>query len=215
MAFELKIQEQFISGDGLSLGITDISDWTQETRANYALLLLADKVAVDLTKTKLGVTSVDPITDDDWAVVLQGDGRVNATAYAHLLDVSTNFPGEGLVRYLTDTEVLSIQDTGVWRVATDQEAIDNAVYTSTLLNLAVLENAYNYKNKLNFQYITQVKSDLAGGAKQNELYYKRVDLDYVSSLISAAELNFGLELYTIFYDIVETLDKIVSTGKLS
>lgn len=215
MAFELKIQEQFISGDGLSLGIIDISDWTQETRANYALLLLANKIEADLTEVKLGVTSVDPMTDDDWAVVLQGDGRVNATAYAHLLGVSTDVPVEGTVNYLTDTEVLSTFDTGVWREATDEEAIASAVYTSNLLNLSVLVSAYNYKNKLNLQYITQVKNDLASGVKQNELYYKRTSLDYVSSLIAGAELNFGLELYTIYYNIVDNLNLIVSTGKLS
>lgn len=216
MAFELIIQEQYVSEDGKTLGVKDISDWTQAVRSDYAVVILANYIPADLVPEPLEIVGSDPLTDAEWGIILNGsDGRIQATGYAIRKGQSDVLVAEGAVRYLEDLAYIGYQESSVWREATEAEAIAGAEYTSNLLDMSVLMNAYTYKMQLNMDYITKVKYDLANGAKYNELYYKRTDLDYVSSLIAGAEFNFGLALYTLYYDIVANLDSIVSTGKLS
>ena len=218
MAFKLVIQEQFITETGDALSITDISDWTEETRANYAVLLLADYIPADLEKEELVVIAPgdDAVTDDSWLVTIIKDGRVNVTGYAHLIGLSSDTPADDTILYLTDTKaVMKYTAAGGWEAIPIAEQIAAATYVSDVLNLSLLQNANKYKNDLNLIYITQIKNDLAHGSRQNELFYRRTDLDYVNALILGAEYNFGLALYTIYYDIVNNLNTIISTGKIS
>lgn len=215
MAFELLIKENNISGDGKSLGIDDVSDWSQSLRTNYALITLANYIPADLEADVLEVVGVDPETDAAWTVVLTKDGRIQVTCYSYLKAVSTDNLTEGDVRYLTDLEVVEKYSGGTWIAIDIDEQIASAEETSNLLDLSILVEAIDYKNQVNLEYIAQIKSDLAHGAQQNELYYKRTDLDYINSLIVGAEYNFGLALFTIYYNIVENLNLIVSTGKIS
>ena len=218
MAFKLVIQEQFITETGDALRVTDITDWTEEVRSDYALLLLANHIPADLEKTELVIVPAGEyaVVEDSWLVNLIQDGRINVTCYAHLIALSTDIPVDGTIRYLTDTKVvMRYTAAGGWEAVSIEDQIAAATYTSDVLDLSVLQNANKYKNDLNLVYITQIKNDLAHGARQNELFYRRTDLDYINALILGAEYNFGLALYTIYYDIVNNLNTIISTGKIS
>ena len=217
MALALKIEATSITADGSLLYIRDDSNWGVEPHDALSLFIFTRRIYSATEFVELPSACISTVLNADWAIDVDTDGRVEVIMYAYTQAISTNtMPVNGTIKFLTDLNILAEVIAGAWVEITDVvHAIDEAPYVSNELNISVLQRAFKYKNDLNLEYIALVKNDLAHGAVQNELYYKRSELDYVNSLISGAEYNFNLELYTIYYNILNNLDTIRTTGKPS
>ena len=217
MALVLKIEATSITPEGDLLYVRDVSNWATESHDSLSLFLFARRVYSTTEFVELPTACSSNTVNGDWTVGVDADGRIEVTMYAYENMLSTDtIPAEGTIRHITDLQLLMEVIEGVWVEVTDVvHAIDEAPYVSNILNVSVLHRAFKYKNDVNLEYIALVKNDLAHGAKQNELYYKRSNLDYINALIIGAEYNFNLALYTIYYDILNNLDIIMATGKPS
>ena len=214
MGLELKIEATSISTDGAYLYVRDITNWTSELHPKLHLFLYARRVVNIVDTSELSVGCNVNLIDGEWVISVSADGRIEILMYAYESALLSDVLPEGTIRWITGENLLMKVISGVWTEVTDsQEAVEAAEYTSSILNISVLQRAIHYKNTLMMKYITKVKDDLAHGEDQNELYYSRYALDYIDSLIKGAEYNFGLALYTIYYDILANLETIITTGK--
>ena len=224
MAFQLVIKEKSIISNGKVLVIEDVSDWNSLTdpapvnRSDFGMFMFPEYVKSDLSVLPLDHDNPIPEYVDEWNVNLIEDGRVKARAYTVNSMVSYDIdppPPIDSVWYLFDRQgAFRWDEFDQWVEATDDEIKAASVYTSNTIDLSILINSRKFQTKLNLTYIVQVKKDVAHGARQDELYYKRLSLDYIDALIKGAEINFAMSLFTIYYDIVNNINRIMRTGKL-
>lgn len=216
--FELLIQAITTINEGAILQVDDVSDWTasgEGARASYATFLTGELRLADDPSAVL-VNSNEPETDIVWDVNTPSDGRYSFTEHAfYIKDVVV--PIEADVHYDPVGDALVQWISSAWVAITLDEAITQgkAVYTSAVLEVPYLAYSYIHANFLNLAYIKEVKYDIMNGARQNKLYYKRTDLDYFKSLITGGEYNWALGLYNNYYDIVNNLNAIISSGQIS
>jgi len=216
MAFELKLATGSISNEGAILAINDASVWADSTegaRTSYGVFLEGD-YRLSATPLPVATAPEEPLTDITWDATMGVDGRYTFVAYA-FLTVAAYAGGmiSGDVAVDTDN-LLKMYNGATWDAVDLDDHIVDAKYMGTV-EVPFLNAAYAYKNVLNLEYIKQVKGDIAGGAEQNKLYYKRTDLDYFNALIDGAAYNFALGLYTNYYEIVNNLNDIRLNQQIS
>jgi hypothetical protein len=215
MAFELLLETGSISNDGANLAINDVSVWAdsdEAARNQYGVFVIGN-YRVSSTKVAITVSPEEPLTDIVWDAVTAADGRYTFDSYAFLIEANVPAPNEGDLS-VSATGDLQQWQTGAWVTVQIADHIASAVYTG-VLEVPYLAYAYTYKNQLNLEYIAQVKGDIAGGAEQNKLYYKRTDLDYFSALIDGAGYNWALAAFSNYYEIVKNLDDIRLNQQIS
>jgi hypothetical protein len=217
MAFELLLETGSISNDGAILAINDASVWADSTegaRTSYGVFL-EGVYKLSATPAPVVTAPEEPLTDVTWNATMIGDGRYTFTAYAFLTQVVADFnvPTEGDLS-VSASGGLQQWVSAAWVAVNLVDHLNDAVYVG-VLEVPYLAYAYAYKNVLNLDYIKQVKGDIAGGAEQNKLYYKRTDLDYFNALIDGAGYNFALGLYTNYYEIVINLNDIRLNQQIS
>jgi len=215
--FELILLADSITSDGGFFKMTDGSVWANADYArNLFGVFLKGEYKIAEEPSAVTFNTYDPLTDVDWTVVTPDNGRYTFTAYA-FVEIDTEVPAEGDVHVHATTGVLYQWVSAAWVEISLDDAIaaEKAYYTSAELDIPFLAYAYTYKNTINLEYIQQVKADIQNGASQNKLYYKRTDLDYVDALITGAEYNWAIGLFSNYYEVVSNLNSIISTGKIS
>lgn len=213
MAFNLSIQATSTIESGKYLRVSDVSDWTlaDYLRDSYGIFLVG-KYRITNTPEDISIKTYDPLTSNYWDANSENDGRYSFTAYAFLKrDVEA--PSEGVVHVHTDGKLYQYQSSS-WIEVELNDVLTEAAYTSTILEVPVLSHAYIFKAGLNLEYIKRVKADVEQGATQDEFYYSRLTLDYFRALIKAAEYNWSLNAYSNYYQIVGTLNAIITNGKI-
>jgi len=218
MAFELLIETGSISNEGAILQINDVSDWSasdQGARASYATIMTAE-FRTEATPTEATLSAYDPETAIEWSLNTPQNGRYSLTLHAFYIKDEV-VPAEGDVHYDPVANALVQWISAAWVAITEADAISQgkAIYTSQILEIPYLSYAYSYKNVLNLEYIAQVKGDIAKGAEQNKLYYKRTDLDYFNALLDGAGYNWALGNFSNYYEIVANLDAITTNKQIS
>lgn len=216
MAFELTLQATAISADGQSLTVSDVSVWADSAnpRVDHALLI-EGSYKLSATPSDVAISAYDAATVIDWTALTPQDGRFTFTAYAFFIKGGAHAPISGDVQWDDTAQELQQYNGATWDSVVLADVKAKAVETSADLEVPGLSQAYIYRNQINLTYVQEVKREIDGGAKQNRLFYKRLDLDYFISLIMSAEYNWSMGLYTEFYSIVTNLNSIVSTGKIS
>jgi len=215
----LTIQAKSISADGESLIIEDTTVWASEAdpRNEHAVLINGIYRLSTETSEAVGISSYDPVTVEEWTAATPTDGRLTFNAYAYYIKGGSHSPADQDVQY--DTSLAELQQYTAagtsWAKVELVDVLDKAVLTSATLEVPSLTHAYILRSLRNLEYVVEVKQELAKGAKQNRLFYKRTDMDYIVSLIMAAEYNWALEAYTQFYDIVYNLNNIILTDQIS
>lgn len=215
MAFEFKTIANSITNDSANLIVVDASNWDEEPRPRTSFGLFSTaQYRINNTPTTVDITTYDPLIDDSWIVTTDDNGRYTISTYA-FLERGVQAPSVNDVEVYTDG-LLYQWDGAAWTLISLEDAVlaEKYVY-SYVLEVPFLAYAYAHKNVLNLDYIKQVKSDINNGVQQNKLYYKRTDLDYFSSLISGAEYNWAIGLYSNYYEIVVNLNNIISSGQIS
>lgn len=207
--FEIVLKAGNLINTGANLEILEVSDWSQSDlgdRGSYGVILLGEFFS-STEGMPIWVSPTDSLTTTTWILDVENDGRYKATAYVFKTVAASVNPQNG--DYALDVNnILKQYDGAAWVVVVDLEAAYlEALYTGNI-NIPILERAHGYKNLLNLQYIAQVKSDIAKGATQNKMYYKRSDLDYYNALLSGAMYNFAIEAFSNFYEIVVNLNDI-------
>lgn len=206
-----------ISNEGSILKIKDTSDWTQSIagdRVSYGLLLTSEfRNQATPTPTLIYDNNMNEVSE--WNTDTPANGRYSYRAYAFLTVAATPAPQEGDVRVLVLSNTLVRYEGTEWVPVELLDVLEQAEYTSEVLEVPYLYYAYAYKNVLNLEYIVQVRGDISNGVEQNKLYYKRTDLDYVNALIEGAGYNWALGLVSNFYNIVLNLDKIIANRQIS
>jgi hypothetical protein len=215
--FELILLASTTSGDGTSLIITDGSDWGLAAFPRTAFgVHVKGEFRVAAAPTAVSIATYDPLDAVTWTASTPVNGRYSFTAYA-FLEKDTEAPAEGDVHIDVTDGLLYQWISAAWVSITLDAAIaaGKAYVTSTVLDVPFLAYAYAYKNVLNLEYIKLVKNDISKGAQQNKMYYRRTDLDYFSSVVSGAEYNWALGLYSNYYEIVNNINAIISSGIIS
>lgn len=214
--FELLLETDNVLTNG-ALTINEASDWTASdkgARNQYGVFLKGDfRISADASNIPLTPDPLTPLTDITWEATMGVDGRYTFTAYAYLTEANVPAPNEGDLS-VSAAGALQQRQSAAWVVVPFEEHLADAVYTG-VLEIAYLPESYIYKNQLNLEYIQQVKGDIAKGAEQNKLYYKRTDLDYFSSLIDAAGYNHALALWSNYYEIIANLTDIRLNQQIS
>jgi hypothetical protein len=219
MAFEFKILATAVVPDGTSITISDVSEWAESAnpRADFALFLKGEfRIAADPTEAE--IVSDDPEIVIDWSALTPADGRYSYTGYGFFIQGTVGQdPIEGDVQYNATEDKLQQYLSAAWVdiLLDDAIAAGKQEIITAVLEVPHLTNAYIQRNLMNLEYVKQVKRDLDNGASQNKLYYKRVDMDYFTSLINSAEYSWALTAYSDYYSIVENLTLIIETGELS
>lgn len=215
MAFEFKNIAASIANDSANLIIEDASNWDEEPRPRTSFGVYVEaEYRLSSTPSDVDITTYDPLTDTSWILDSPANGRYTVNSYA-FLQRGVEVPSVNDVEIYTDG-LLYQWDGAAWNAISLEDAVtaEKYVYTHTL-EVPFLAYAYAYKNEINLEYIKQVKSDINNGVQQNKLYYKRTDLDYFSSLITGAEYNWSIALYSNYYEIVINLNNIMDSGQIS
>lgn len=214
--WEFLLQVDNTTSDGGTINISDASDWSlaADTRDKFGIFIVGE-YRLSSTPSAVSIATYDALTANSWAATTSVNGRYSFTGYA-FYERDYVVPSEGDVQIHTDG-LLYQWVSAAWVLISLDDAIaaGKAFYTSTVLEVPLLSYAYAYKNKLTLAYVAQVKGDMAGGADQNKLYYKRNDLDYFRALIASAEYNWALSLYSNFYEVTINLNDIINTEKIS
>lgn len=214
--WEFLLQVDNTTSDGGTINISDASDWSlaADTRDKFGIFIVGE-YRLSATPSAVSIATYDALTANAWAATTSANGRYSFTGYA-FYERDYVVPSEGDVQIHTDG-LLYQWLSAAWVLISLEDAIaaGKAFYTSTVLEVPLLSYAYSYKNKLTLAYVAQVKGDMAGGADQNKLYYKRNDLDYFRALIASAEYNWALSLYSNFYEVTSNLNDIINTEKIS
>lgn len=216
--WEFLLQADYITNDSGNLVISDISDWSlaADTRDKFGLFVLGE-YRLSATPSDVTFAVYAPLIDDSWTATTPANGRYSITGYA-FYERDYVVPADEDVQIHTDG-LLYQWDLGLttWNLISLEDAVaaGKAFYTSTVLEVPFLSYAYTYKNKINLDYIKQVKNDIQGGADQNKLYYKRTDLDYFSAMITGTEYNWSIALYSNYYEGVINLNDIINSGQIS
>lgn len=212
MAFELILQTKSIAADGKSMIVEDGSDWTQDGygRAEYGLFI---KSEFRVSDTPAIIPQIeDPATATEFTISTTSNGRYTMIMYAFNIKGGAAPVTEGVVHYDIVSGKLQKYTAGQWVDTTLENSEEFAAHTSAPLDVPVLTHAYAFFNDENLKYIKAVKKEIDAGAKQNKLFYKRTNVDYLISLIRAAEYKWGLGAYSEYYEIVLSLDNIIATG---
>jgi hypothetical protein len=212
--FEFLLKADSITNESANLNISDISDWSlaDNPRNSFGVFVLA-AYRESATEEDATVNQYDPLLDTTYSLQTPEDGRysIGAVAFYKRDEV---VPSIGDVHVYTDG-LLYEWDGAAWNLVNLEDVLDKAYYTSELLEIPFLAYSYTYKNKLNLDYIRQVKNEIGNGAEQNKLYYKRTNLDYVTALINGAEYNWALSLFGNYYDTVRNLKSIINSEEIS
>jgi hypothetical protein len=217
MAFELTLVASNTTGDGANLIITDGSDWAQADFPRTAFgVHVKGEFRILEAPTEVVIATYDPLDAVQWTAATPQNGRYSFTAYA-FVEKDTEVPAEGDVHIDITDGLLYQWVSAAWVLITLDAAITagKAYYTSPVLDVPFLAYAYAYKNVLNLKYIKQVKNDISKGTQQNKMYYNRTDLDYFSSIILGAEYNWAIGLYSNYYELVNNINSIISSGIIS
>jgi len=217
--FELKASVTVFTDTGVtedSIQVEDVSNWGEDgvTRSDYALYLFSKIYLSAEPITLLGVaqqTTGDPLIEDKWYLNPGVNCRVESTLVAFEKKANlSNTVGEGDAAYDESIDKLVIYKSGVWEPVSDvmiDDAIEGSAYT-LVINTPFMLAAYGKKSDQVLDYLQVVSGYIKQGAHPNKANYARQDCDYVSSLIYAAEYNWGLAAYGNFYEICNTLNDL-------
>lgn len=212
--WEFLLQADSITNSSGNLVFSDASDWSlaADTRDKFGIFVLGEyRLSAD--PSAVAIATYDALADDQWTATTPANGRYSFTGYA-FYERDYVAPSEGDVQIHTDG-LLYQWVAAAWVSVELEDVLDKAFYTSTVLEVPFLSYAYEYKNKINLEYIKRVKNDVNNGGKQNKLYYERNDLDYFTALITGAEYNWSIDLYSNFYEITINLNDIITTQQIS
>lgn len=216
MALELSIQTEKILNVGETVRFVDTSSWSVETpRESIAVFVVALFKDV-LGESSISVDNTAPTTAVSWDIPTPKDGGITIKTVGFKVLVESVEPiirTDGEVVWDTGSQTLKKWVTDEWVDTTLEEAIAADVYNyaSVLGQIPILFRAYQYRNKINLKYIENFESHRFSKQKDNLIALKE-PLDYSHALIHGAEYNWSMENYTGYYNIVDTLNKLIESN---
>ena len=223
---DLQVVIEGVSSTGESLKFKDATVWPIDTlgvsrdRDEFAMFVSLKYIGPKEYSIDVAYETPHPIMHpnipgDTWVANIAKDGPYQVTeAIFELLDPTGNY-ALGDVVYNTTTHNLVQMTTSGWEVVTLEYALEKAKeYTRVEVKVPILSRSYIYKNRVNLEYLEQVKHDLGSTSNQNKLYYTRSNLDFVASAISGAEYNWALGNFINFADITENLTRVMENDNI-